>query len=270
MAPSTPTTFVDLPNDGIWVEESNDPEGFAVCVKSRMHPAYQNAFAQRQIRARRTVAYTGSADDTTSIDNELIAEYCLLNWKNFYNGDVEIPYSKPLAFKLMTERRYSPFQDFIRGVVYQIDESDAQMARGIEENLEAMLDYLNDSKAKNEDWLTEAYREKGMEVPSHMLTDKEMPVLDDVEMLYWNSFQELQSERPIGGMGGAGSIPWTSIDRYAERFGFTGAYYQQFHSVMRFLDNKWLSMMHEKQEKERKKSKSGKGASKHSRAPRRR
>lgn len=111
-----------------------------------------------------------------------------------------------------------------------------------------------------------------MEVPSHLLTDREMPILDEVEMMYWNHFQELQSERPIGGMGGAGAIPWSSIDRYAERFGFLGEGYRDFLSVIRFLDNKWLSMMHEKQEKEKAKNKNkSKGSSsKPARAPRRR
>lgn len=74
--------------------------------------------------------------------------------------------------------------------------------------------------------------------------------------MYWYAFQELQSERPLGAMGGAGAIPWSCIDRYAERHGFIEGGYLQFHRIIRFLDNKWLAMMHEQQEKERKKSKS--------------
>ena len=95
-----------------------------------------------------------------------------------------------------------------------------------------------------------------MEPPPDALPDKEMPYLDEVETMYWQHFQELQSERPLGGMGGAGAIPWSSIDRYAERFGFIGDAYMQFVSIIRFLDNLWLKAMHDKQEKEKAKNKS--------------
>ena len=97
-----------------------------------------------------------------------------------------------------------------------------------------------------------------MEPPPEVLTDKEEPFLDEVEMLYWKHFQELQTERPLGAMGGAGAIPWSSIDRYAERHGFLEEGYLQFMEIMRHLDELWLNMMHEKQEKEKAKSKSSK------------
>ena len=90
-----------------------------------------------------------------------------------------------------------------------------------------------------------------MEPPPDTIPDKEYPELDPLELVYWNHFQELQSERPLGAMGGAGSIPWSSIDRYAERFGFTGDHYLQFLNIMRFLDGLWLKMIHDKHEKEK-------------------
>lgn len=104
--------------------------------------------------------------------------------------------------------------------------------------------------------MAEAYREKGLEPPPDVLPDKEEPDVDAVVLMYWNAFQELQSERPIGGMGGAGSIPWTAIDRYADRHGYVEGGYYDFHELMRFLDNKWLKMQSDKMEKEKKKSKS--------------
>lgn len=92
-----------------------------------------------------------------------------------------------------------------------------------------------------------------MEPPPDALSTKEEPDLGPVEMMYWSHFQELQSERQIGSMGGASAIPWSSIDRYAERHGFLEYGYNQFFAIMRFLDNQWLTMMHEKQEKEKNK-----------------
>ena len=92
-----------------------------------------------------------------------------------------------------------------------------------------------------------------MEPPPDALPEVEMPDVDAVEMMYWNHFGELQTERPLGAMGGAGPIPWTSIDRYAERFGFAEEGYADFLEIIRFLDGLWLKNMSEKQEKERKK-----------------
>jgi hypothetical protein len=103
--------------------------------------------------------------------------------------------------------------------------------------------------------MTEAYLEKGLEPPPEMLPATEEPDADAVVLMYWNAFQELQSERPLGGMGGAGSIPWTAIDRYAERHGHIDEGYYTFIELMRFLDNKWLKMQSDKQKKERRESK---------------
>jgi hypothetical protein len=82
-----------------------------------------------------------------------------------------------------------------------------------------------------------------------------MPDLDEVASLHWSHFTELQSERPMGGMGGAGPIPESRIYDYAIRHGFGGEGYLNFHRIMRFLDNRWLKMVSDKQEKESKKSK---------------
>jgi hypothetical protein len=49
---------------------------------------------------------------------------------------------------------------------------------------------------------------------------------------YMSAFYELSSDRHDGGM----MIPWTSIDRYAERYGLTGADFDTFLDVMRKMD----------------------------------
>jgi hypothetical protein len=47
-------------------------------------------------------------------------------------------------------------------------------------------------------------------------------VLDDEQVAeanvsYWMAWHSLTTDRPMGAMGGAGRIPWSVIDRYAER-----------------------------------------------------
>jgi hypothetical protein len=92
-----------------------------------------------------------------------------------------------------------------------------------------------------------------MEPPPDALPEKEMPEIDGVAAMYWQHFSELQTERPLGAMGGAGSIPWSSIDRYAERFGYDEEGYLDFLEIIRFLDGLWLKNMQDKQEKEKRK-----------------
>ena len=41
-------------------------------------------------------------------------------------------------------------------------------------------------------------------------------------------------------MGGLGSIPWTSIDRWADRNGVTQTEFQDLHRFVRLLDGVWL------------------------------
>jgi hypothetical protein len=45
---------------------------------------------------------------------------------------------------------------------------------------------------------------------------------EDAELLedsigYWVAWHNLTADRPLGALGGAGRIPWSAIDRYAER-----------------------------------------------------
>jgi hypothetical protein len=39
----------------------------------------------------------------------------------------------------------------------------------------------------------------------------------EANVSYWVAWHCLTSDRPMGAMGGAGRIPWSVIDRYAER-----------------------------------------------------
>lgn len=52
--------------------------------------------------------------------------------------------------------------------------------------------------------------------PAFLLT---RPELFQHLALYSEAFRDLGSTRQLGALGGAGEIPWTAIDRYAERLG---------------------------------------------------
>jgi hypothetical protein len=58
---------------------------------------------------------------------------------------------------------------------------------------------------------------------------------------YWTAFQRLTTCRPLG-PAGAGHIPWTAIERYAEREGWEGAQYEDFVTIIEGLDK--VSLAH--------------------------
>lgn len=51
----------------------------------------------------------------------------------------------------------------------------------------------------------------------------------------WAAWWELHSDRPIG-MGGAGAIPFSAIDRYAERYGLIGDAFETFIDLIRAME----------------------------------
>lgn len=55
----------------------------------------------------------------------------------------------------------------------------------------------------------------------------------------WDAFWALSTDRPIGMAQGA--IPWTSIDRYAARYGINDDEFDRFHDLIRALDAAFLS-----------------------------
>jgi hypothetical protein len=55
----------------------------------------------------------------------------------------------------------------------------------------------------------------------------------------WGAFFALSTDRP-GGMN-QGAIPWTSIDRYASRYGVIGDEFERLSSLIRAMDNAFLS-----------------------------
>jgi len=61
------------------------------------------------------------------------------------------------------------------------------------------------------------------------------PKLHPTDQFYWESFLRLRYDQPIG-MGGVGSIPWSSIERYAERYDIDGIDYEYFESAIRHVE----------------------------------
>lgn len=67
---------------------------------------------------------------------------------------------------------------------------------------------------------------------------------------YLEAFWDLTSDRQLGAMGGAGSIPFTAIDRYAARHDIDEpAAFDRLRVIMRALDAEYLKWLGEKQKK---------------------
>ena len=69
--------------------------------------------------------------------------------------------------------------------------------------------------------------------------------------MYYEAFTELSTCRSQG--FGTGPIPWTAIDRYGDRHGFTGEGFDYLVCMVRALDDTFLaySRKREKEERER-------------------
>ena len=76
---------------------------------------------------------------------------------------------------------------------------------------------------------------------------------------YYEAFVELSTDRPIG--MGIGPIPWTAIDLYAWRHGFSGDGFDYLLYMVRALDDAFLAYSRAKDESERKKAEARGGPS---------
>jgi hypothetical protein len=69
--------------------------------------------------------------------------------------------------------------------------------------------------------------------------------LTDVASGYWNAWHFLSSDRPLGAMGGAGRIPGSLIENYAEKNQFEDA--ELLARMMWAMDDVYLEWLAEKQ-----------------------
>jgi hypothetical protein len=60
----------------------------------------------------------------------------------------------------------------------------------------------------------------------------------------WLAFGELKTDRQIG--MDLGPIPWSSIDRYASRYGVVGDDFDRLCSLIRAMDHTFLAYLKEK------------------------
>lgn len=73
------------------------------------------------------------------------------------------------------------------------------------------------------------------------------PEIDDGIAWYLAAFWDLNGDRQLGAMGGAGPISFLALDRYAERQGVTDADdFARFSTIIRGLDGVFLKHLTEK------------------------
>lgn len=77
----------------------------------------------------------------------------------------------------------------------------------------------------------------------------EEAVLKEEGLLYWRAFMTLKGDRPMGALGGAGRIPWSSINAYALRYGIDGEDFEHLVHMIDAMDDVFLGWLAERQEK---------------------
>lgn len=69
----------------------------------------------------------------------------------------------------------------------------------------------------------------------------EQPELFEVARFYWDSFQDLSTERPIG--MGLGPIPYSAIRRYGDEYGMVSRdEFDFFADIIQGMDTEFISM----------------------------
>lgn len=84
------------------------------------------------------------------------------------------------------------------------------------------------------------------------------PECPDHLLNYLQIFWTLSSCRSMGGMGGAGPIPWTAIDKYAERYEIVDdeLLYDDLMFYINAMDQTYLQIMKEEMERQNSSSQS--------------
>lgn len=87
------------------------------------------------------------------------------------------------------------------------------------------------------EWLREMHAEEGGPLPPALAREPRIP---EPLLFYWNAFWDLSTDRPMT-FGGAGAIPWSAIDRWADRHGVAGPEsFARLLFLIRALDRVWL------------------------------
>lgn len=73
---------------------------------------------------------------------------------------------------------------------------------------------------------------------------------------FWDAFQELSTDRHSDSMGGVGEIPFSALDRYAERFGIGDPdEFERLRHLIRAMDREYLDVVQKRRTASEKKRK---------------
>ncbi len=103
---------------------------------------------------------------------------------------------------------------------------------------------------------TERFKEENaIEDPEFAAFLANRPRVEKPEVLphtipYWEAWQELRGDRPIDGFGGQGNISYLAMSRYAADHEFFGEDFLIFKTIIRGMDDEYLSWVAEQRKKE--------------------
>jgi len=119
-------------DEGVWYEVPG-ADGLRLLIRSTRSKAYK-AEQAKQMRELRSVANRNpnlGIEMAQKIANACIAKASLLGWENLLDETGQpLPYTPETCKRVMTERKYEPFQDLVRECVGEIDN---QMMEAVEE-----------------------------------------------------------------------------------------------------------------------------------------
>lgn len=94
---------------------------------------------------------------------------------------------------------------------------------------------------KDLQFLLDLYEETG-KMPRALETRVELPEHLD---FFWDAFWECSTDRKLG-FGALGEIPFSALDRYANRFGVVGPAFDRFRYLLRRMDTAYLAEVNKK------------------------
>lgn len=111
--------------DGGKVFKLTDDGTASITLRSRRHPDYKTRRDQHSFRifGGRGKVTAAKLEQMTAVTNRLVGEHCIVAWEGVQNGGTDLPFSTENAVTLMTEPQYEPFQEFILGLLDELDAS---------------------------------------------------------------------------------------------------------------------------------------------------
>jgi len=127
-------TDKDKEIEGVWFD--SEFEGDTKCLIARVNnPNYMKVFNRLSKPHRRALRkQTISEEISEVIMLKTMAETILLDWKNLKEGDVEVPYTKENAYRVLKE--YRDFRDIVADLANDIEGFRIEMEEEAEKNLE--------------------------------------------------------------------------------------------------------------------------------------